>query len=204
MIRQLATTFVRDRELVVVPVSGPTASASLINKAGSIRLLNDTLVLLNDRRSLTLRNLRTNQDRLLYTGNIWDRGVTLSADGKSIAVSIAVAGIDTPLLIDLTTGSSKRVPYSLGGEIAEVQVHPDGRHLVVYACRTCVEPNYVEKWDIVLVPINGDPARVLTASQASYKDHGFPSISPDGRTIAFEGEVSYNTRIVRLTVPTRR
>jgi Tol biopolymer transport system component len=49
-----------------------------------------------------------------------------------------------------------------------------------------------------MIPLNGDPARVFTASQKDHRDHGAPQISPDGATIAFEAETSYHSRVVKL------
>ena len=110
------------------------------------------------------------------------------------------SGTDVPKVLSLKTGEARRVPYSLPGEVSTPFFHPDGRNLVVMACRSCVPP-YVEKWDVVLLPINGDPPRVLTASQANYKDFWAMTPTGDGRYIYFRGQESYNTRVVTLTFP---
>jgi hypothetical protein len=78
---------------------------------------------------------------------------------------------------------------------------PDGRNLLLIACVTCRDPRYVEKWDLILTPMNGDPPRILTGSESSFKDFWPVGVTSDGRTAFFTAEQSYNTRVVTFALP---
>jgi hypothetical protein len=125
----------------------------------------------------------------------------VASNGQWILIVADSASVDKPLLVSLTTGESKRVPYSLGGEVSHGFFLPDGRNVLLIACTSCRGPNYTEKWDLVVVPMNGDPPRILTGSEASFKDFWPAGIAPDGRTVFFHAEQSYNTRIATFAMP---
>jgi Tol biopolymer transport system component len=168
---------------------------------------NDTLVLLQRGDALRTLNLRTGANRPLYTGAVrLSEWVPVATDGASIAVVGEPADgsyNEFPLLISLTTGAARAIPYGLGGEVSTAQFFPNGRDLILSVCPGCeTGPDYIEKWEIVRLPMNGDPPQILTAPESSFKDFGEPVISPDGRSIFFEAERSYNTRLVTLSLPT--
>lgn len=194
-----------EREVREVSLSGGNRLLAAINEAGpgaggEPHFVNDTLLLLQRATGIEGVNLRTGEPRVLYTGAMRSRGgFGVSRDGNWIAFTGFEGANSFPVLLSLTSGESRRIPYTLGGETASVEFHPDGRTLLVNACLTC--NTGLEKWDIVLLPMNGDPPRVLTAGQPTYKDFGPPVISPDGSTVVFQAEPSYNTRVVSLRLP---
>jgi Tol biopolymer transport system component len=191
------------REVREVMLNGQSRVVTAISSMqGEPHFVSDTLLLLQKADGIDAVSLSTGTLRTLYAGPIRSRGgFGLSPDGGWVAVTGWDGDESFPVLVSLDTGESRRIPYALGGETAQILFHPDGRNLVVYTCLTCMAPLYLEKWDIVLQPMNGDPARVLTRSQTSYKDHSRPTMSPDGNTLVFVGEQSYNTRIVSLRLP---
>lgn len=174
---------------------------TLASMEGEPHFINDTLLVLRKGTGMEAVNLRTGASKPLYSGSMraWNEP-GISPDGSWLVFSADANGAAYPQLVSLRTGETRRVPYSLKGELAQVFFHPDGRNLVASACITCSDP-FVEKWDVVIIPMNGDAPRVLTASQSSYKDFGMPQISPDGKHVVFEAEQSYNTRVVTLTFP---
>lgn len=181
----------KDRSLVKFDKPSPQAEAHFIN---------DTLLLTRDRSGIKAVDLRSGAMRPLYTGAVRGRGeFGLSADGSWIVFAGDNGENMAPRILSLVSGETRMIPYALSGELADMSFHPDGRHIIASACTTC--NGGVEKWDVVQIPTNGDPTRVLTASEPSYKDFGFPSVSPDGKSVIFGAEHSYNTRIVTLTIP---
>ena len=66
---------------------------------------------------------------------------------------------------------------------------------------TCRDPNYVEKWDVILTPMNGDPPRILTGSESNFKDFWPVAVTKDGRTVFFTAQQSYNTRLIKINLP---
>jgi Tol biopolymer transport system component len=191
-----------ERELREVTLSGADRLlATIENRDGNPNFVNDTLLLLRRPTGVDAVSLRTGTIRPLYTGSMRGRSeIGVSADGSWIAFSANRGEEMYPQLVSLKTGEARAIPYPLKGEISTIFFHPDGRNLITSSCLSCFG-DYVEKWDVVLLPMNGDSPRVLTQSQASYKDFGDPRVSPDGRQILFEAEQSYNTRIVTLTFP---
>ena len=170
----------------------------------------DTLFLVAQPSALHLVNTRTGASRVLYKeGGTRTSGVAeLSADGKwvaTVADNYAVEPIEpteVPLLISLGTGEAKRFPYSLGGEVSKVFFHPDGRNFMLIACPTCHGgAAYVEKWEMILVPMNGDPPRILTAPESNFRDFWATGLSPDGRHMYISAQHSYNTRLVTISLP---
>ena len=169
--------------------------------AGFPKLVDDSLVVVQSADGLSLRNVLTSQERPLYKGKAFARSASRSLDGHFLVFSTEDSDNRmSPYLFDLRGGTGRKVPYTLGGEIGNFAFHPDGQSLFAYACLSCVPPDGVEKWDAVQIPLNGGAARVLTAANRDFKDHGMPTVSPDGATIAFESETSYYTRIVSLTL----
>ena len=165
--------------------------------------INDTLLLLRNGKGVGAVNLRTGASRALYTGNMRPRNqFGVSPDGQWIAFGIWEGEKSIPLMLSLTTGEQRRVPYSLGAELGLIEFHPDGRHLAALACTSCSDGN--EYFDVVLIPVNGDPTRGLTASERNYRQLWPLSVAPDGRSIVFGAEKSWNTRVVNLGVPQRQ
>jgi hypothetical protein len=103
--------------------------------------------------------------------------------------------------VSLTTGESKKYPYALGGEVSHGNFLPDGRNFLMTACVSCRDPGYTEKWDLILTPMNGDPPRILTGSEAAFKDFWPVATTADGKTAFFTAEQSYNTRLVTIALP---
>jgi Tol biopolymer transport system component len=166
---------------------------------------NDTLFLVRQPNAIQLVNTRTGNARVIYSGNTGVSGL-VDANGEWIVI-VAVSGgngtpwVEQPLLVSLKTGEAKKYPYSLGGEVSQGDFLPDGRNVLLTACVTCRDPGYVEKWDIILAPMNGDPPRILTGSESHFKDFWPVAVTKDGSTVFFTAQESYNTRIVTFTLP---
>lgn len=171
----------------------------LTNRATEPHFVNDTLLLLRNGQGVGAVHLRTGVVRTLYTGRMRPRNeFGVSPDGEWIAFAAWNGDKAVPTLVSLRTGEQRQVPYGLGAELGPVFFHPDGRHLVAPACLRCS----TEKFDIVMLPMNGDPARVLTSTLTGYVDFWSPSVAPDGRRIIFTGDLSWSSRFVTLTLPT--
>jgi len=168
---------------------------------------NDTLYLVGRPNGVQLVNARTGSARVLYTGTTRGVGSELTQTSGSSIVLVAETGgngtplVEQPMVVSLVTGESKKLSYGLGGEVSHGFFLPDGRNLLMIACVSCKEPNYTEKWDLILTPINGDPPRILTGSEASFKDFWPVATTKDGRTAFFTAEQSYNTRVVTFALP---
>ena len=205
------SAFVPPRQAREVTLDGRSRVLTAFEGAGSTRegrmprfadpqFVNDTLLLVRWGDRITSVDLRTGARKDLYNGPIRSRDeIGISPDRKWIAFSAWQGENQVPVVVSLETREARKIPYSLPGELGVILFHPDGRQLVASACTTCNAG--VEKWEIVMIPMNGEPPRVLTAAQPSYKDYGSPAISPDGSTIIFKAEQSYNTRIASITVP---
>jgi len=166
---------------------------------------NDTLFLVRQPNALHLVNARTGSTRVIYSGVARVPG-RVDANGQWILLVAESGGngtplVEQPLLVSLTTGESKKYPYALGGEVSYGDFFPDGRNFLLTACVSCREPDYVEKWDIILTPMNGDPPRILTGSEPTFKDFWPVAVTADGHTVFFRSQQSYNTRIVTIALP---
>jgi Tol biopolymer transport system component len=169
------------REIREVTLAGADRLLTIITSlTGQPTFVNDTLLLLLQGDGVDGVDLRTGELRRLYTGGTRgdNSGFGVSRDGEWVVF----AGREGtrypdltyfPVMLSLRTGQSRRIPNALGGQIFAVQFHPDGRNLVVEECLTCAED--IEKWDVVLLPLNGDPGRVLTSGQPSYR--GFEQVA---------------------------
>ena len=160
---------------------------------------------LRSRTPFSLVNARTGVARVIYSGVGRVEG-NVAANGQWILIVAESGGngtplVEQPLLVSLTTGESKKYPYALGGEVSHGNFLPDGRNLLLIACVTCRDPGYVEKWDLILTPMNGDPPRILTGSESAFKDFWPAAVTADGRTAFFTAEQSYNTRLVTIALP---
>jgi hypothetical protein len=166
---------------------------------------NDTLFLVRQPNALQLINARTGTSRILYSGA--NGGASPNgASGQWVVVVAETGGngspyVEQPILVSLTTGETRKHPYSLGGEVSHGDFLPDGRNILLTVCMSCKEPAYVEKWDMILSPMNGDPPRILTQSEASFADFWPITIAKDGRTVFFTAQQSYNTRLVTIALP---
>jgi dipeptidyl aminopeptidase/acylaminoacyl peptidase len=194
-------------ELHEVDLEGRQRLVSSTSVAGFPSFItgNDTLFLVKQPNDVQLVNVRTGATRVIYSG-VARLESEVDANGQSILIVAESGGngtplLEQPLLVSLTTGESKKHPYSLGGEVSGGFFLPDGRNFLLIACVTCREPNYVEKWDIILTPMNGDPPRILTGSEASFKDFWPVAATADGRTVFFTAQQSYNTRLVTVSLP---
>lgn len=166
---------------------------------------NDTLFIVGQRNAVQLVNARTGAARVLYTG-VTRLAPRLDANGQWVFLVAESGGngtplVEQPLLVSLATGESKKYPYALGGEVSHGDFLPDGRNFLLTACVSCKDPNYTEKWDLILTPMNGDPPRILTGSETSFKDFWPVATTKDGRTAFFTAEQSYNTRVVTFALP---
>jgi Tol biopolymer transport system component len=173
---------------------------------------NDTLFLVQQAgasngtaKSIQSVNSRTGAARVIYTG-VTRFQEKVASNGPWIFTVAESGGDETPLLhqpllVSLSTGEAKKYPYTLGGEVSHGYFLPDGRNLLLIACVTCRDPRYVEKWDLILTPMNGDPPRILTGSESSFKDFWPVGVTSDGRTAFFTAEQSYNTRVVTFALP---
>ncbi len=166
---------------------------------------NDTLFLVTQPNAVQLVNARTGADRVIYSGAA-RVAEHIDAHGQWILLVAESGGhgtllVEQPLVVSLTTGESKQYPYSLGGEVSHGTFLPDGRNFMLTACVTCRDPTYTEKWDLILTPMNGDPPRILTGSESTFKDFWPIAVTKDGRTAFIDAEQSYNTRIVTIALP---
>jgi hypothetical protein len=166
---------------------------------------NDTLFLITQPNAVHLVNARTGASRVIYSG-VARVEAQVDANGQWILIVAESGGngtplVEQPLLLSLTTAESKKYRYALGGEVSHGDFLPDGQNFLLTACVTCREPNYVEKWDLILTPMNGDPPRILTGSEASFKDFWPVAVAKDGRSVYFTAEQSYNTRLITITMP---
>jgi Tol biopolymer transport system component len=180
----------------------PIPASDVLTFRGTVpHFINDTLLLLRNGNGVSAVSLRTGATRALYTGRMRspDPELGVSPDGQWIAFTAYDPQASVPMLVSLATGEQRRVPYTLGAELATIRFMPDGRSLVAEACTSCHDGD--ERWDVVLIPINGDPVRVLTADERNYRSFALPSVAPDGRRLVFTGEQSWNSRIVTLTLP---
>jgi hypothetical protein len=69
---------------------------------------------------------------------------------------------------------------------------------VATACTQC---NNDERWDVVLLPLNGDQTRVLTANQKDHRSFAEISVTRDGKSVIFTGEKSWTMRLVTVNLP---
>ena len=151
-------------------------------------------------------NARTGIARVIYSGVTRRVAGAHRRQGQWILLVAESGGngtplIEQPLLVSLTTGESKKYPYALGGEVSHGNFLPDGRNFLMTACVSCRDPGYTEKWDLILTPMNGDPPRILTGSEAAFKDFWPVAATADGKTAFFTAEQSYNTRLVTIALP---
>lgn len=201
--RTIAGVREREHQVREVTLNGEARLLTRVIAERYPHLLDDTLLTYPTGDALLARHLVTGKDITLDRGRAANVFVEWASDGKRMLTVKEQADRTFPLILNIADGTSTKIPYTLPGELASVRFHPDGRHLVGWACNTCAMPNWVEKWDIVMIPLNGEPARILTASQSDYRDHGEPVIAPDGSFIAFSGEKQYTSRIVSLPIPRR-
>jgi Tol biopolymer transport system component len=191
-----------DREIHEITLAGTDRLLSRGNPSwsGYPYFINDTLLVFRRGDGMDGVDIRTGAVKSLFRGSI--RPIDppgVSPDGTWLVLA-ANRDLDMyPQMISLTTGEHRAIPYPLKGEITSVDFTPDGKSLLLSSCLTCVDPNYKEKWDVVVMPLNGDVPRILTSSQASFADYGTPVVSPDGKWVTVEAERSYNTRVVTLT-----
>lgn len=188
------------RDVHEVTLDGKDRMLTTIASGSVPDLVNDSLVIVREPGGVQAVNLRTGVTRSLYKGRVrTGNHITASADGKWLAF-VGEEGDDSyPLLLSLATAETRRIPYKLGGEITTLWFHPDGQRLIGSVCPTCNSGR--EKWEVLEIPMNGDPPRMFTAVEPANADSGDPSISPDGKTILFLAERSWNTRIVSITLP---
>jgi hypothetical protein len=166
---------------------------------------NDTMFLVTQPNAVHLVNARTRMTRVIYSG-VARVAPRVHANGQWILIVADSGGngtplVERPLLVSLTTGESKKYAYTLGGEVSHGDFLPDGRNFLLTACVTCRDPNFVEKWDLILTPMNGDPPRILTGSESAFKDFWPIAVTRDGHTAFFTAEQSYNTRVVTIALP---
>jgi hypothetical protein len=199
-----ATSTGRALQLREVDLDGRQRVVTATTVSGSPSFItgNDTLFLVRQPNAVHLVSALTGTARVLYSGAVREFGsTTVDASGQWILLVGESGGVHQPLLVSLTTGESKKYPYALGGEISHGTFLPDGGSFVLTACVSCRDPEYVEKWDLILTPMNGDPPRILTGSQPALKDFWPIAVTRDGRTVFFSAEQSYNTRIVTIPLP---
>lgn len=166
---------------------------------------NDTLFIIRQENAVQLVNARTGIARVLYAG-VTRLGPRIDVNGQWLLMVAESGGdgtplVEQPLLVSLATGEAKKYSYALGGEVSHGDFLPDGRNFLLTACVSCKDPNYTEKWDLILTPMNGDPPRILTGSESAFKDFWPVAVTKDGRTVFFTAQSSYNTRVVTFALP---
>jgi hypothetical protein len=100
-------------------------------------------------------------------------------------------------VVSLVDGSSRLIANPLGGEVSQFYFVPDGRHAIVAVCAHCVD---AERWSMVLLPLNGDPPRVLSAQDHGMMDWNVLALSRDASTAFYDAELAWRTTIVHIPV----
>lgn len=178
--------------------------------AGPLRFLTDSILPMpigpvpqytNDKPATGLRvlSLPSGQWKTVYSGSVRNLGPAfgISADRKWIAMVEPGTNGQSIRLVSLTGNETRRVNNPLGGEISQVHILPGSDNLLVSVCTPCRN----ERWDGALLPINGDPPRVLTARDPHFLDGDDFSLSRDGRTIIYTAEAAYRSALMEITLP---
>jgi len=90
----------------------------------------------------------------------------------------------TPIPLDLTPGDYDAPPFSLGGQ-DNYAFSPDGQEIAYASNHDKVEATSTNN-DVWLVPVNGGPARNITADNPA--SDSTPLYSPDGKYIAYRAQ----------------
>jgi dipeptidyl aminopeptidase/acylaminoacyl peptidase len=90
----------------------------------------------------------------------------------------------TPIPLDLTPGDCDAPPFSLGGQ-DNYAFSPDGQEIAYTSNHDKVEATSTNN-DVWLVPVNGGPARNITADNPA--SDSTPLYSPDGKYIAYRAQ----------------
>lgn len=158
---------------------------------GRSNFVGDSLLVVGSRAGLFTVSTRTSDHRKLYEpedhevgGNWYSFGGNVSRDGRWAAVPVASRTGDSPSrqairLIPLDGGTGRVVPVGPVSYVGPFFWHPDGQHLVVMGT-----VHHEQRIEAMLVPLNGEPVRALTAADASLELWA-PRISPDGTSIAY-------------------
>ena len=122
----------------------------------------------------------------------------LSADARSVIFPDWLDGDNSALrVLSLANGESRLVANSLGGEASQFHFVPDGRHAIIAVCALCID---VERRSMVLLPLNGDPPRVLSAQDHGLMDWDVLAFSKDGKTVTYDAELAWRSVLVHIPV----
>ena len=125
------------------------------------------------------------------------QGVAVSPDRKWLSVPIPIAtGGETLAIVSTAGGAPRMLSFTQPCGVSPGVWHPDGRHLLVNSNTNCTG-----RFDIHLVPLDGGPARNLTAVDKQAVDTNSLTISPDGKYMIYDSEAGWLTKIAEIDVP---
>ncbi|HUP87827.1 MAG TPA: hypothetical protein VM100_00600 [Longimicrobiales bacterium] len=157
----------------------------------------DNLLLVRDRR-ISLKSMSDGKERTLYEGDHGLRSfAAVSADRKWVSIPIThTSGGETVAIVPLAGGAPRILPFVMPCGIQVRDWHPDGRHIMVAST-----PNCGDRFDLFLLPLDGGPARNLTAVDKVAVDTNTYTLSPDGKYVVYDSELGWFTRIGEINVP---
>jgi Tol biopolymer transport system component len=153
----------------------------------SFTFLGDSAVVVATAAGIHVAPVRDTVFRRVYVpgprGYLYRHGVFASADGQWLAVATSRetadrTGEDVIELVSLTGRPTVALPIVSIDPAGPFRWHPDGRNLVV------VGMTAIGSLRVLLVPLNGDEVRDLTAAVRSTDPAHF-AVSPDGSSLAF-------------------
>src|SRR5262249_57433305 len=105
----------------------------------------------------------------------------LSADGKTLAFGDWPKPNSDDAVLRIVEGTSDRtIQNPFGGEVSQPFFFPDKRNVIVAVCATC--DNGPERRSLVLMPLNGDPPRILSEKEGRIMDWEYIAFPRDGRS----------------------
>jgi Tol biopolymer transport system component len=157
---------------------------------GTMSFAGDSVLVIASRAGIFSVSARTHHVRQLYSpvpgevGGNWYRFVAgVSRDGRWAAVPVTLksgnASQAAIRLVPLDGSAGRVVPIGQFSPLSPFIWHPDGQHLLALGNR-----HHEQRPDVMLVPLNGEPVRPLTAADGSM-EFFMPMVSPDGSTIAY-------------------
>ncbi len=165
-----------------------SASAEDYTPLEDVTKLEKPTICLDRDDGLTLMDWDGQNERLWMTGN-FNGPARFSRDGKYVWISAFENNDYTPFLLELETGRVVNMRERLDNNgyehiyISAGWWFPDGRRLV---CRGNVKRAPVVGDDIYVLDL--DRKRLIKLTQTPFRDEYWATVSPDGKTIAFNSK----------------